>query len=56
MDLAKQVNYQLDETQHWHDRPALIFKNRLKPFTTSEGEEIDYRGLTQKTLDKATGY
>lgn len=50
-DLWKQSAYTLDDTQHWHEGPALLFKDRLEPWTTKEGEVVDHRGITQRGLD-----
>lgn len=52
-DLWKQSAYAIDDTQHWHEGPAILWKNRLEPWTTKNGEFIDHRGITQKSLDFA---
>ena len=56
MDITKQLNYQFDETQHWHDRPALFFKNRASSWVDKEGNVVSHEGITQRTLDSITGF
>ena len=50
-DMWKYSAYQMDETQHWREPPAIFWKNRMEEWKTPDGETIDYRGITQKTLD-----
>ena len=52
-DLFKQANYYATPSEHWKGSPAILFKNRLEPWTNKEGETVDFRGVTQKVLDYA---